>query len=76
VLGFGMFVTPVFYRIPPGSPLRFNPVAPLIETARNWLTGAGAAPGFLLVTAVAALLLVLAWLLYRLARPHIVARLG
>jgi lipopolysaccharide transport system permease protein len=76
VLGFGMFVTPVFYPIPAGSWLRFNPVAPLLETARHWIAGGAAAPGFLPVTAGAALLLVFAWLFYRLARPHFVTRMG
>jgi len=75
-LSFGFFVTPIVYPIPAGSPLRFNPLAPPIETVRNWMAGAGPAPGYLLVTAGGLALLVLAWLFYRLARPHFVARLG
>jgi lipopolysaccharide transport system permease protein len=76
LLGFGLFLTPVIYPIPAGSPLRFNPVAPAIDTARHWITGGSAAPGFWAVGAGAAVLLVTAWLFYRLARPHFVARLG
>ncbi|HEY0026531.1 MAG TPA: ABC transporter permease [Allosphingosinicella sp.] len=76
LLSFGFFVTPIVYPIPAGSPLRFNPLAPLIETVRHGIAGAGAAPGFWIVGAGGAVLLVLAWLFYRLARPHFLARLG
>jgi ABC-type polysaccharide/polyol phosphate export permease len=54
-----------------------NPVTPVLVTARAWLTGGdGADPAaFATVVAVAVLLLVAAWVVYRLARPHLVARL-
>jgi lipopolysaccharide transport system permease protein len=76
VLSFGFFLTPVVYPIPAGSPLRWNPVAPIFDTARNWLLGGGPAQGFYAVTAIGAALLILAWLFFRLARPHFVSRLG
>ena len=76
LLSFGFFLTPIVYPIPPGSLLRFNPVAPMIETVRHWLAGGAPAAGFYLVAATGAALLVLAWLFYRLARPHFVSRLG
>lgn len=75
------FLTPVLYPIPthgPASALRvLNPVAPLLSTARGWLTGGAAspAPGFVAVLAASMLMLVLAWLLYRVSRPHLIARL-
>ncbi|HEX9954790.1 MAG TPA: ABC transporter permease [Allosphingosinicella sp.] len=75
-LGFAFFLTPILYPIAAGSPLRFNPLAPALENARQWIAGDGAAPGFFLVTAASAALLVLAWLFYRLARPHFISRLG
>lgn len=76
--GIWFFLTPVIYPPPAagaaGAP---NPVAPLLVTTRRWLTGGPAepAPGFLPVLAVALLCLGVAWLGYRLARPHLVARL-
>jgi lipopolysaccharide transport system permease protein len=75
-LGFAFFLTPILYPIGAGSPLRFNPLAPALRSARQWIAGEGAAPGFFLVTAASAALLLVAWLFYRLARPHFVSRLG
>jgi lipopolysaccharide transport system permease protein len=76
LLSFGFFLTPIVYPIPADSPLRFNPVSPILGTVRNWMDGAGPAPGFYAVPAGGAALLVFAWLFYRLARPHFVSRLG
>lgn len=76
LLAVWFFLTPIVYPAPAAGPLRLNPVTPLLETGRSWILSPGTAPGFFLVTAVAAMLLVVAWLLYRLARPHLVARLG
>jgi lipopolysaccharide transport system permease protein len=79
VLGFWFLITPIVYT-PPSSAgwlTAFNPVTPLLVTVRNWvLTGEVApVPGFGLVAGLAALLLAGSWLLYRLAKPHLVARL-
>jgi lipopolysaccharide transport system permease protein len=76
IAGFWFFLTPVIYRAPAGGLLRFNPVTPLLETSRQWLTSAAPTGPFILVTAGAALALVVAWLFLRLVRPHVVARLG
>jgi len=73
---FLMFLTPVLYPLPPGGVLRYIPVTPLLNTTRGWLTGRGIGDGFLMVTATAAALVLIAWLLYRLARPHVFARLA
>ncbi|WP_165356235.1 ABC transporter permease [Sphingosinicella sp. BN140058] len=70
------FLTPVFYRAPAGGLTRINPVTPLLDSTRSWIGPGGASAAFLPVTAGAAACLVLAWLFYRLARPHVVARLG
>jgi len=75
------FLTPVLY--PPTSAARLpvlggaNPVTPLLVTARTWLAGGAAAPptGFAAVVAGSLVCLAAAWILYRLARPHLVARL-
>jgi len=80
--GFWMLLTPVVYPPPatnPGALLaRWNPVSPVLLTARDWFTGAPAAhlSGFLLVTCASVVLLLAAWLLYRLTMPILVERMG
>jgi lipopolysaccharide transport system permease protein len=73
---FGLFLTPVLYPLPAWGILRLNPVTPLLETSRSWLTHGGVGGGFLLVSLLGLVALAFAWLVYRLARPHLVARLG
>jgi len=76
VTGFWFFLTPVIYRPPASGILRLNPVTPLLETTRAWLTSSGSiASGFLAVTIAATALLIAAWLMLRVARPHVVERL-
>lgn len=79
--GFWFFLTPVIYpstaRWAASLPGRLNPVTPLLVTTRAWLTR-GAAPvagAFPLVVCLSLLCLCAAWLCYRLARPHLTARL-
>lgn len=74
--GFWFFLTPVVYRAPADGLLRLNPVTPLLETTRGWLTSNGTARGFGAVTLAALVTLFAAWLVQRIARPHTVARLG
>jgi lipopolysaccharide transport system permease protein len=74
--GFWFFLTPVVYPTPARGLLRFNPVTPLVESTRHWLTSGAPLGRFAAVTAGACAALVVAWLLQRLARPHVVARLG
>lgn len=77
ITGIWFFLTPVVYRAPQDGILRFNPVTPLLETTRGWLTSSGSvADGFVLVCVAAAALLLAGWFLLRLARPHVVERLG
>ena len=77
VTGFWFFLTPVVYRTPASGILRFNPVTPLLDTTRAWLTSsAPATDGFALVGVTATALLLVGWAVLRLARPHIVERLG
>lgn len=81
VTGLGFFLTPILYPLPlsgPASTLRaLNPVTPLLVSTRGWLTGGAAAPadGFAAVLCMAVAALALGWWGYRLARPHLVARL-
>lgn len=73
---FWFFLTPVAYRAVSHGLIGLNPVTPSLETARSSLAGGAVSGGFLPVTAAAIVLLVAGWLLYRLARPHVVERLG
>jgi lipopolysaccharide transport system permease protein len=79
--GLWFFLTPVVYPRPAPHGAAFlvtlNPVTPVLDTTRAWLTGAhGAAPGSLaLVAACSIATLAVAWLVYRVARPHLVARM-
>jgi lipopolysaccharide transport system permease protein len=74
--GFWFFLTPVLYPTPRAGLLRLNPVTPLLDTTRAWLTTGHASSGFAGVTLFAGAILLLGWLLHRIARPHVVARLG
>lgn len=80
-MGFWFFFTPVIYPPPTQWPISLlaslNPVAPLLITTRNWLTLStpALAPGMIPVVIFAFLLLLLAWIQYRIAKPHLIARL-
>jgi lipopolysaccharide transport system permease protein len=79
---FWMFLTPVVYP-PPASGLAarlatLNPATPIIVTARDWLTAQPAMhlTGFVVVTVAALSLLLVGWLLYHVALPHLIERMG
>ena len=76
IAGFAIFLTPVFYALPPGSLLWLNPVTPLLDGTRGWLRAAPVGWSFYLVAALALATCLLAWGLYRVARPHLLARTG
>jgi len=81
-LTFWMMLTPVVYA-PASAGLRarlqeINPATSLLVTTRDWLT-MGHTPslaGFVIVGTGTLLCLVAGWALYRLAMPHLIARLG
>ncbi len=56
----------------------WNPISPLITTARECLTDQPLTllPAFWIVTACAALATFLGLVLYRLAMPHLIVRMG
>lgn len=79
---FLMLVTPVVYP-PPRTGLAaiiagWNPLSPLIVVTREWITTGNAAQTavFTLITALAIFLLFAGWIMYRVALPHVIARLG
>jgi len=79
---FLMLLTPVLYPVPasglPAIVAGVNPLTPLVTTTRDWLITGSATHlwGFVLVSAVTVTFLVLGWVAYRLALPHLIARLG
>ena len=76
------FITPVVYPPPTSWPAnlvaQFNPVSPLLVTTRQWLVGGRTTDlgGFIVVSGVTLVLLVAGWLLYRLAMPYLIERIG
>lgn len=74
LLGFWFVLTPVVYAAPQSGVLQLNPVTPVLETTRGWLTQATVADGFFLVLVLALGVTAAAWLLSRLARFHVVGR--
>jgi lipopolysaccharide transport system permease protein len=79
---FLMFLTPVIYPQPKtglaGVITKWNPLTPLITTTRDWITLGTTSElfGFMLVCISTLCLLFLGWVIYRLALPHIIARIG
>jgi len=82
VLNLWMFLTPVLYPAPqPGMaywPMVLNPAAPLLDTARAWLfAGTPQYLGlFVCVGVFSVLSFAAGWLVYRLALPIIIERVG
>lgn len=81
VAGFGMLLTPIVY--PPrttglaGWLATWNPVSPVLVTARDWFTGQPGTfvEGLWWVTAASFLLAFVAWFAYRLTMPVLVERI-
>ena len=80
--GVGMLLTPVVY--PPaqsglgGWLAAWNPLSPVLVTARDWLTSQPTLllDGFWWVTAGAFVLFIVSWFFYRLTLPILVERMG
>ena len=79
---FLMLLTPVVY--PPHQTglaamvARWNPLSPLIVVTRDWMTTGDATQiaAFAFITTVAIILLFAGWIMYRVALPHIITKLG
>lgn len=82
LMQFLMYVTPVVFPIPKGgwaaTLFTLNPLTPLIITSRDWLTGleSGYSASFMAVNIAALLLLLLVWVVYRLAMPILIERMS
>jgi lipopolysaccharide transport system permease protein len=82
IAGSWMLLTPVVYP-PPKTGIgawlvQWNPVGPLLQTSRDWLTSQPVTrlDDFLIVSGIAILVLLAGWVLYRLAMPILIERLG
>jgi lipopolysaccharide transport system permease protein len=79
---FLLLLTPVLYPVPQsglaGAVAALNPLTPLVVTTRDWLTigATSMTAGFVLVSVASALCLLMGWVVYRVALPHLIARLG
>jgi homopolymeric O-antigen transport system permease protein len=79
---FLMLLTPVIYPVPEtglaATIAQYNPLTPLVVTTRDWLTTGTTthALAFIIVFASATVLLFVVWVIFRVATPHLVARLG
>lgn len=82
ITGFWLFLTPVVYPVPKagtfGLLVQFNPVTPLLVTARDLATtGIISEPvGFWLVSMITLIGLLLTWITFRLAMPFVVERVS
>jgi lipopolysaccharide transport system permease protein len=76
------FLTPVIYPMPHATwaamLIRLNPVTPLLQTTRDWLTTGQASQlyGFTWVCGITVVLLLVGWLMYRIAMPHLISRMN
>lgn len=76
------FITPVIYPTPARGlaalVTKLNPVTPLLVTTRQWLTGGEVTllGPFLVVVLSTLVLSLFGWIVYRLAIPHLIERIG
>ena len=82
LMQFMMYLTPVVFAMPkeglPATLFNLNPLTPLILTSRDWLTGFTPEYWgyFVIVNVVAIVLLLMFWIVFRLAMPILIERMG
>ena len=82
LMQFLMYLTPVVFAMPkeglPATLFQLNPLTPLVLTARDWLTGLTPEHlGYFVVVNVASIvLLFMFWVVFRLAMPILIERMG
>ena len=82
ITGIWMFLTPVVYPPPTSWPASLlsslNPVSPLLITTREMITTGNFThlTGFMVILGLTLVLLFIGWILYRLALPHLIERIG
>jgi len=76
------FLTPILYPVPKApwaaTLMNLNPVTPLLQTTRDWLTTGHATQlyGFSWVCGITLVLLIASLLIYRIAMPHLISRMS
>jgi len=57
---------------------KFNPITYMVTVPRDWFTGLGAEylSIFLFIAGLSVAILLLAWILYRIAMPILIERVG
>lgn len=82
ILMFWMFLTPVVLTSPAeglaATMMQWNPASSVLDTTRAWLIGAEPALlfQFSIFVPLSLLFFGIGWVLYRVALPHVIARLG
>ncbi len=82
LMQFMMYFTPVVFPMPKegfaATMFQLNPLTPLILTTRDWLTGFSPEHlgYFFFVNMIAIFLLLIVWVVYRLAMPILIERMG
>ncbi len=82
LMQFLMYLTPVVFPMPTGAIAStiytLNPLTPIILTTRNWLTGMPTEflLSFAVVNAIALVLLVIVWVVFRLSMPILIERMS
>jgi lipopolysaccharide transport system permease protein len=82
LLQFLMYLTPVVFPMPNSGwaaiIFKLNPMTPLILTTRNWLTGISqdCLGYFFIVNALVIILLLVVWMVYRIAMPILIERMS
>lgn len=84
-LPFLMYTTPVIFPLAEGDGLaatlmRWNPLSPLIEVTRSWLTMGTTDPnllfGLLILIPISLVISIIGLILLRVAMPHLIVRMG
>jgi lipopolysaccharide transport system permease protein len=83
LLQFLMYFTPVVFPMPESGGwaatiFNLNPLTPLIMTTRNWLIDfkTGFLGNFILVNIVVFLIILVVWIIYRIAMPILIERMS
>jgi len=82
LMQFLMYLSPVVFAMPkeglPATLFQLNPLTPIILTGRDWLTGL--TPEYLgyfwAVSVMTVILLIVFWIVFRLAMPILIERMG
>lgn len=82
VLQLFMYLTPVIYPSPSGGFLKkllvFNPVAPVLNAARNWIAGIPADNiiAFCTVVFISLFIIIIGLIIFKIAMPIVIERIG